>query len=56
MSRAEQNKFNNEIKLMKQAFDNDMAEYLKKLKHREQLLIENGPGRYITELHVDCLN
>ncbi|OQR68770.1 nucleolar transcription factor 1-like [Tropilaelaps mercedesae] len=44
MSRAEQSKFNNEIKLMKQTFDHDMTEYLKKLKQREQLLMENRPG------------
>lgn len=44
MSRAEQNKFHNEVKLMKQTFDNDMTEYLKRLKQREQHLIQNGPG------------
>lgn len=41
MSRPEQNKFNNEVKIFRQQYERKMTEYLERLAQREQKLAEN---------------
>ncbi|XP_003746890.1 nucleolar transcription factor 1 [Galendromus occidentalis] len=51
LSRPDQNKFNNEVKIFKQQYDRKMAEYLDRLAQREQRITEAASSLHSSDVH-----